>query len=590
MLLFTAVVASLLGSLSGLESVALEFEDISCTLEKGGKPRLLLDGVSGAARKGQLTAIMGPSGSGKTLMLNSLCGQVRQTAGLNLEGRLRVNGQESCPSDLQLAYVKQEDSFYSEMTVRETLTFHAKLRLPRNSSEALIEEKVEKLLGLLGLRKSVDTPVGSVSSRGISGGERKRLSIACELISDPPLIFLDEPLSGLDSFQAANVMGRLRKLADAGHTVVLTLHQPSTSLYRMVDDLLVLSEGKPMYYGPAAGLAKWAATHGYPHARDVPPSEHFLDVVSVDYQTPQREAESRARIAAFFKAARAKPALPSLGSSWFTKAWETLPEPAATEPGAVVVLSSNNDPIANPLTQFRLLLRRAWRQVSRAKGVLLIKAVQQVMVALIYGGIYKLDLSQRSVQDRLGLLSLITVGASNLAVAGTIRAFPKEKVLVFEERSKRLYGVFTYFMSKLIADVPLNAALSLLFGALIYPLVGLQRNFRKFALFTGLVTLESLASSALGLLLGSFAPTTDAALALFPPVRFIIVIVVVVVVTVTIIVVVTVTIIVVIIYIYCYCYIIIIIIIIIPIITINIIIIIITIIIIFIIFVGGAGG
>ena len=101
-------------------------------------------------------------------------------------------------------------------------------------------------------------------------------------------------------------------------------------------------------------------------------------------------------------------------------------------------------PPSAPWTQFRLLLSRAWRQVVRAKGVLVIKAVQQVMIALIYGSIYKLDLSQRSVQDRLGLLSLIAVGASNLAIAGTIRSFPKEKVLVFEERAKRLYSVVAY--------------------------------------------------------------------------------------------------------------------------------------------------
>jgi hypothetical protein len=165
-----------------------------------------------------------------------------------------------------------------------------------------------------------------------------------------------------------------------------------------------------------------------------------------------------------------------------------------------------------------MLLARSWRQVVRARGVLLLKAVQQVMIGLIYGGIYKLDLSQRSVQDRLGLLSLIAVGAMNLAIAGTIRAFPKEKALVFEERSKRLYGVVAYFLSKLIADVPLSAALSALFGCLIYPLVGLQRGARKFGQFLGLVTLESLASSALGLLLGSIAPSTDAALAMFPPI------------------------------------------------------------------------
>jgi ABC-type multidrug transport system ATPase subunit len=190
-----------IAALLGVEPMGLEWEDVSCTLQRGGKTRVLLDRVAGTARRGSMTAIMGPSGSGKTLLLNSLCGQTRASKGLELEGTLRVNGAPSQPADLRLAFVKQEDSFYSEMTVRETLRFHAKLRMGPQASADEIEGKVDKLISLLGLTKSADTQVGDVAKRGVSGGERKRLSIACELISEPPLVFLDEPLSGLDSFQ-----------------------------------------------------------------------------------------------------------------------------------------------------------------------------------------------------------------------------------------------------------------------------------------------------------------------------------------------------------------------------------------------------
>jgi len=168
--------------------------------------------------------------------------------------------------------------------------------------------------------------------------------------------------------------------------------------------------------------------------------------------------------------------------------------------------------------QFRLLLLRSWRQVSRAKSVLMVKAVQQVMVALIYGGIYSLDLSPKSAQDRIGLLSLVIIGGTNMGLAGTIRTFPKERKIVMEEQAKSLYSIFPYFVSKLLADVPVVIAFSLLFGCLIYPCVGLQHDTKKAAIFICFATLNALASSGLGLLLGSVASSTDAALAMYPPI------------------------------------------------------------------------
>ncbi|CAN0387416.1 unnamed protein product, partial [Discosporangium mesarthrocarpum] len=126
---------------------------------------------------------------------------------------------------LKQAFVKQEDVFYSQLTVRETLTMAARLRLP---PYILIEEKlemVEDLVNRLGLAKVADTIVGDVKTRGISGGERKRLSIACQLFGTPSLIICDEPTSGLDAFQAERVMQTLKQLARDGHTVVCSIHQ-----------------------------------------------------------------------------------------------------------------------------------------------------------------------------------------------------------------------------------------------------------------------------------------------------------------------------------------------------------------------------
>ncbi|CAN0023380.1 unnamed protein product, partial [Sphacelaria rigidula] len=128
-----------------------------------------------------------------------------------------------------------------------------------------------------------DTIVGDEKTRGISGGEKKRLSIACQLFGTPSLIFCDEPTSGLDSFQAERVMSTLRELAENGHTVVCSIHQPRSSIFRMFDDLLVLSEGQVMFHGPADRAVGYFRSKGFSMPANTNPGEFAIDVVSIDY-------------------------------------------------------------------------------------------------------------------------------------------------------------------------------------------------------------------------------------------------------------------------------------------------------------------
>ena len=234
-----------------------------------------------------MLAIMGPSGSGKTTMLNALAGNVKDKGKAKLVGTLLCNGVQcggaAQVEGLRLAYVQQEDIFYTQMTVRETLMFAAKLRLPASVPLAEKEGRVEELLDKLSLRKAADTIVGDVRRRGISGGERKRLAIGCELLSDPQLLFLDEPTSGLDSFQAQQVVSVLKRLVEDGTTVITSIHQPRGSIYNLFDDLLLLSEGRTVYHGPAASAARHFAGIGFPCPSNINAGEHVVDIVSKQY-------------------------------------------------------------------------------------------------------------------------------------------------------------------------------------------------------------------------------------------------------------------------------------------------------------------
>ena len=416
---------------------------------------------------------MGPSGSGKTTLLNAIAGSVKASKKASLTGTLLCDGKE-CGGASQVDGLRrctqQEDIFYTQMTVRETLLFAARLRLPQSVSRAEKERRVDELIDTLGLRRAADTIIGDVRRRGISGGERKRLSIGCELLSEPSLLFLDEPTSGLDSFAAQQVMKLLRKLASSGVTVISVIHQPRGSIYNLFDDLILVAQGHVVYNGAkASNAASHFRSLGYPCPSNINAGEHVVDIVSKGYGTEEQVRSYDERLLKFEAAAKKSSSAASASSK------------AASSEAAVAKPERQKG--AHIGTQFTLLFRRAWREVARSKAAVAIKVAQQVMVALVYGGLYTLGDNQASIQDRFGLLSLVAIGAGNLAIASTIRTFPKEKAIVSSERAKRMYGVPAYFGSKVVAEAPVSAAVSALGGVCLYPLVNLQPGAAKFGKF-----------------------------------------------------------------------------------------------------------
>ena len=162
--------------------------------KKGNDDRLLLDGsIRGRAQPGRMLAVMGPSGSGKSTLIHALAGKIKDSPKLSLFGHRYINGEELSPdSAVPAAFIEQEVNFFPHMTVKETLDFRVELKLGKKLRKSERNKVVEDLMDTLGLSKSSNTKVGNTKIRGLSGGERKRLSIACEMISSPSIIFLDE--------------------------------------------------------------------------------------------------------------------------------------------------------------------------------------------------------------------------------------------------------------------------------------------------------------------------------------------------------------------------------------------------------------
>ena len=513
-------------------------------------PRTILRDVGGAARPGRLLAIMGPSGSGKTSLLNVLARQVPFNPKMTLRGELIATSDDAAQtSAYRVAYVQQQDVFYSQLTVRETLHTAAELRMPRGShSPAERAAAVDDALRRLGLAKCADTRVGDAKTRGVSGGERKRLALACELVGDSPaVVCADEPTSGLDAFQAQRVMESLRDLArDERKTVVASIHQPRGSIVELFDDVcLMAGGGRVVYCGPAEDAARWFAARGHPVPTACNPAEFLVDLVSVDASSPEAEEASTRRVDALADAWASRErngegvsplrkrdiVAGILASPFKSTSWKTLNlKPGANDDAGSIADVSDAASSSRKssrsrrrgvgfVSQFLLLARRSWRQVRRDGRTNRVRLMTSLNSAFVFGSIFwRMGRTQTSIQDRLGLLQVSAINAAMAALMKTLTAFTSEKVIVDRERASGAYGTLPYLAAKLVAELPVGAFFPLAFGAVAYPMTGLNPTLDRFGKFCGVVVLESFTSSAMGLAVSSVAPSTEAAVAMGPAV------------------------------------------------------------------------
>jgi ABC-type multidrug transport system ATPase subunit len=220
--------------------VSLTFADVNYTVS--GKS--ILSNVNGYVEPGQMLAVMGPSGAGKSSLLDILSRKHKRGIAT---GSILING--ASPTRRQFkrltGFVDQDDSLMGTLTVRETLTYAALMRLPRKMPLKAKQRRVEDVIQELGISKIADSQIGIPGQRGISGGEKRRVSIGKELVTSPSLLFLDEPTSGLDAYNAGVVMDCLKRLAHEGkRTIIVTIHQPRSNIFKMFDSLMLLSGGQ----------------------------------------------------------------------------------------------------------------------------------------------------------------------------------------------------------------------------------------------------------------------------------------------------------------------------------------------------------
>ena len=273
---------------------------------KAIKPKELLQEMYGQVNAGEVVAIMGGSGAGKSTLLNTLAGRIADTT--TLTGDILVDGHPRNMANwrIQCAYVEQDDIMYRNLTVFETLRYSALLRLPSSVSPAEKLERVNHVIATLGLNGCRDTIIGDTVNRGISGGERKRVSIGIELVTNPQILFLDEPTSGLDAFNALNLITTLKKLAvEQNKIILMTIHQPRTDILNLLDKVLLLSMGKCVWFGSCSAALTHFSDIGYKIPENTNPSDFFLDITTLDQRTAELKQQTTMRIEKFVAAYRA---------------------------------------------------------------------------------------------------------------------------------------------------------------------------------------------------------------------------------------------------------------------------------------------
>nr|WDA53443.1 abc transporter g family member 11 [Erycina pusilla] len=469
-------------------SARLSWNDLTVTVALGnGETQRVLDNLTGYAEPGSFTALMGPSGSGKSTLLDALSSRLASNAFLT--GVVLLNGRKTKLTFGAAAYVTQDDNLIGTLTVRETIMYSARLRLPddmeRESKRALVEGTIVEM----GLQDCADTVIGNWHLRGISGGEKRRVSIALEILMRPRLLFLDEPTSGLDSASAFFVTQTLRGLSRDGRTVIASIHQPSSEVFELFDQLYLLSGGKTVYFGKASKAYEFFSEAGFPCPSLRNPSDHFLRCVNSDFDKVKATlkgsmkarfeksddpldkittSEATRRLVEFYRR-----------SQYYYTAREKVDEISRVK-GTILDAGGSQ---ASFFMQSYVLTKRSFVNMSRDFGYYWLRLVIYLVVTVCIGTIYlNVGTAYNSILAR-GACASFVFGFVTFMSIGGFPSFVEDMKVFQRERLNGHYGVTAFVISNTISAMPFLIMITFLSGTICYFMVRLHPGFVHYLFF-----------------------------------------------------------------------------------------------------------
>ncbi|XP_072376337.1 ATP-binding cassette sub-family G member 1 isoform X2 [Diabrotica undecimpunctata] len=462
----------------------MEFNNLTFRVKEKGSYKKIIDGVSGKFHSGHLTAIMGPSGAGKTSLLNILTGyQVTGTTGTikcnsssrKQKGVLQYR-KESC-------YILQDDSLPNLFTVEECMMIASKLKID-NMTKKSREFLINEILTNLSLLKSKNT-----RCQALSGGQRKRLSIALELVDNPPILFLDEPTTGLDSSSTTQCVEMLKKLANGGRIVICTVHQPNTQTYEMFDQVYLLAKGRCVYQGPSTNTVPFLASVGLYCPQYHNPADYIMEVVSGEYGDHINELAEAAQ----------------------DKKWQHIPtiklsDTPAIDSKDIIYSNESVTPSKSPSEwkRFFILLKRSSIQLYRDWTISQLKLVLHLLVGLFLGVTFQnCGRDATKVISNLGFLQVGIVYLAYTSMMPAVLKFPSELTILKKENFNNWYKLTTYYAAFLVFDIPQQVLFSTVYCLGCYFVSDQPLEVGRFFSVLFVLVLASLSSSGFGLILGT---------------------------------------------------------------------------------------
>ncbi|XP_059841696.1 ATP-binding cassette sub-family G member 5 isoform X1 [Hypanus sabinus] len=454
--------------------------------------RHILKDVSFYVESGQLMGILGNSGSGKTTLLDAIAGRLRGPA--NLIGDVYVNGCKLKKEDFHnyFSYVLQSDNLLSYLTVEETLTYIALLTLCGDTNA--IKEKVKSVMLELSLNHVANQVIGGRVFRGISGGERRRVSIAAQLLQDPKVILLDEPTTGLDSMTSNQIIHLLSELAHKNRIVILSIHQPRSELFKLFDRIAIMSCGELVFCGGTEDIVEFFASCGYQCPEYCNPFDLYVDLTSVDTRSKEREIETYSRVQEISTSYQ--------NSRIFNDALQLID--AAKKTKQLTSIRFKNTASPSILFKLWILIRRIVRNLSRNKTGILMRLSQNLLYGLfIVFFLMRLnnDASTGAVQDRIGIIYQ-SIGASPYTgMLNAVALYPSLRSISDQESSDGIYQRWLMLMAYIIHILPFSIISVAIYSTFVYWTLGMFPVWERFGCFLAVLIVPHLVGELLTLIL-----------------------------------------------------------------------------------------